>query len=102
MTGDAGPTGASVAKCEYIAAQATNNMPANAAAVADSDKCCRSSGLAGRIDRPLTACVMGPDWTESNADADWHIRIDRDLLFQFVGGEETEQLREAFEVPAAA
>jgi hypothetical protein len=34
------------------------------------------------------------DWREDNAGADWDIRMARDLMIEFVGGEPAAQLRE--------
>jgi hypothetical protein len=39
---------------------------------------------------------MGPDWCEHDKAANWDIRMARDLLLEFVGGEPAKQLREQF------
>jgi hypothetical protein len=35
----------------------------------------------------LISCVMHPEWTESDEDADYDVRMGRRLLIEFIGGE---------------
>ena len=40
--------------------------------------------------------VMADDWRDDDGRADWDIRMARDLLIEFVGGEPAMQLRDQF------
>ncbi len=41
----------------------------------------------------LFGCILGDEWQETDKRADWHVRQARNLLFEFVGGEPAERLR---------
>jgi len=50
----------------------------------------------------LLSCVMPHEWLDADGEAEWEIRTARQLLFEFVGGEPGDELREQFRtVPAA-
>jgi hypothetical protein len=42
----------------------------------------------------LLGCIMTDDWREHDGNADYDIKMTRDLLIEFVGGEPAEQLRD--------
>jgi hypothetical protein len=44
----------------------------------------------------LINCVMGSEWLETDADANWEVRMARNLLLEFVGNEFGEQLKRRF------
>jgi hypothetical protein len=44
----------------------------------------------------LLGHVMADDWSEGGDEADWDIRMARDLMIEFVGGEPAAQLRDQF------
>jgi hypothetical protein len=44
----------------------------------------------------LLSTVMADGWRDDDGRADWDIRMARDLLIEFVGGEPAEQLRDQF------
>jgi hypothetical protein len=39
---------------------------------------------------------MADDWRDGDWSVDWDIRMARDLMIEFVGGEPAEQLRDQF------
>jgi hypothetical protein len=39
---------------------------------------------------------MADDWREGGREVDWDIKMARDLVIEFVGGEPAAQLREQF------
>jgi hypothetical protein len=45
---------------------------------------------------------MGPDWTEPEAEAEYDIRMARNLFLEFVGGKQAEELRQQFTTSIAA
>jgi hypothetical protein len=44
----------------------------------------------------LISCVMGADWRRVDEETDYDIRMARNLLLDFVGGEPGEELRGQF------
>jgi hypothetical protein len=40
--------------------------------------------------------VKDGDWHQGDWAADWHIRMTRDLLIEFIGGEPAKLLRDQF------
>lgn len=46
----------------------------------------------------LLACAMPADWRDHDGDAEWDVKMARDLLFEFVGGEQGIRLRDQFSV----
>jgi hypothetical protein len=44
----------------------------------------------------LLFCMMGPDWQETDEEADWAVHHARALLIEFVGGEPGKMLRDEF------
>jgi hypothetical protein len=44
----------------------------------------------------LLGHIMADDWSEGGRDVDWDIKMARDLMIEFVGGEPAAQLRDQF------
>ena len=44
----------------------------------------------------LLGYVMADDWREGAREVDWDIKMARDLMIEFVGGEPAEQIRDQF------
>jgi hypothetical protein len=59
-----------------------------------------SAGRAAKVD-VLLSCLMGDDWVAPNDEAEYDIRTARNLIFEFVGGEPAEELRQQFATPIA-
>jgi hypothetical protein len=58
----------------------------------------------GRLEKTeiLLRYILGPTWFEADGSADWEIQMTRDLLCEFVGGEQGANLKAAFKAPEAA
>ncbi|WP_375788438.1 hypothetical protein ACE10Z_14090 [Bradyrhizobium sp. Pha-3] len=52
--------------------------------------------MAGAKASVLLNCVMPREWLKADDKAEWKIKETRELLFELVGGEPSEQLREQF------
>lgn len=50
----------------------------------------------------LIYCVMGLDWLQPEANADWDVRFARKLLLEFIGGKSAAELQSRFAEPAVA
>jgi hypothetical protein len=46
----------------------------------------------------LLGDIMTDGWSEHDGNVDWDIKMARDLMIEFVGGEPAEQLRHQFSV----